>query len=331
MESNLITVSRMRAFNSCRRLHHYKYELGYRSAKVAPTLAFGTLIHAGLEAWWKATENRLSAALAAMESKAAKGEEVDQVIMAKATVLMCGYDSRWLAEMDDLEVLGVESEFRAPLRNPTTGYPCRDLEVAGKLDVIVKRRSAGKVWFVEHKTSSEDLTVGSQYWQRLRMDPQVSVYYDGAKAIGHDVEGCIYDVVSKFRERPKMATPVEKRKYTKAGTLYAGQRENDETMEEFRARLVESISGTPEAFFARSEVIRTKDELNESQKDTHVTALMIRECERLGRSPRNPDACFLYHRICDFHPVCSGCGSLDDDTAFQRLVNVHPELGNDNE
>lgn len=331
MESNLITVSRMRSFNSCRRLHHYKYELGYRSVHTAPAQSFGTLMHAGLEAWWKAKEDRLSAALAAMAAKAAKGEEIDQVTMAKATVLMCGYDTRWAPEMSDLEVLGVEVEFRAPLRNPATGYPCRDLEVAGKLDAIVRRRSTGKVWFVEHKTSSEDLTVGSQYWQRLRMDPQVSVYYEGAKALGYEVEGCIYDVLAKLRERPKLATPEDKRKYTKAGALYAGQRETDETMEEFRGRLAESITESPEAFFARSEVVRTEDELRESQKDTHVTALMIRECERLGRNPRNPDACFLYHHTCDFHPVCSGCGSLDDDTSFQRLVNVHPELSNDNQ
>lgn len=332
MESNLITVSRMRCFNSCRRLHHYKYELGFRPVKTAATLAFGTLIHAGLEAWWKATKDRLPAALAAMTAKAAEVDEIDQVTMAKATVLMCGYDVRWAPEMADLEVLGVEVEFRAPLRNPATGYPCRDLEVAGKLDAIVRRRSTGKVWFVEHKTSSEDLTVGSQYWQRLRMDPQISVYYEGAKAVGYEAEGCIYDVVCKFKERPKLATPVDKRKYTKAGALYAGQRDTDETMEEFRGRLAEAITEDSNSFFARSEVVRTDEELCESQKDTHVTALMIRECARLERAPRNPDACFLYHRTCDFHPVCSGCGSLDDDVSYQRLVNVHPELmSNDNQ
>jgi hypothetical protein len=327
MESNLITVSRMRSFNSCRRLHHYKYELGFRSVRTASTLAFGTLIHAGLEAWWKAKADRLQFALVAMVESSA---DVDDNTMAKATVLMCGYDTRWLPEMGDLEVLRVEAQFTAPLRNPTTGYPCRDLEVAGKLDVLVRRISTGKVWFYEHKTSSEDLTLGSQYWQRLRMDPQVSVYYEGAKALGFEVEGCVYDVLAKFKERPKLATPVEKRKYTKEGKLYSGQRDTDETSEEFRARLAASIMENPDAFFARVEVVRTEDELRESQSDTHVTALMIRECARLERAPRNPDACFLYHRICDFHPVCSGCGSLNDETSYQRLVNVHPELENDN-
>jgi hypothetical protein len=53
---------------------------------------------------------------------------------------------------------------------------------------------------------------------------------------------------------------------------------------------------------------------------------MIRDEERLGRSPRNPGNCFLYGRVCEFHEVCSGCGSLDDETRFKKLDNLHPEL-----
>lgn len=341
MRSDLITVSRMRTFNSCLRLHFYKYELGYRSTRVAEALGFGTLLHAALEAWWRWWKlqqakadtihtSALSAAMDAMTTKAAEGDDVDQVTMAKATVLMCGYDTRWADEMADLEVIAVEVEFVAPLRNPETGRACRDLEVGGKLDVLVRRRSTGKVWIVEHKTSGDDLSLGSSYWLRLRMDPQVSVYFDGARVLGYEVEGCIYDVLSKFRERPQKATPVEKRKYTKKDNrLYAGQRENDETIEEFRGRIAESMAENPEAFYGRAYVCRTVDELEESARDTHATALMMRDCFRLERAPRNPDACFLYHRICDFHAVCSGCASLDDGTQFVRLANVHPELSND--
>ena len=151
MESDLITVSRMRDFNACRRRHHIKFELGYRSALVAPALQFGTLIHSGLEAWWKekmATE-RLSAALVAVNKKAQEGEEVDAITMAKVEVLLTGYDARWLRSSFEFEVLAVEKEFRAPLRNPATGFPCRDLELAGKLDVIVRKLSDDTIWFVE--------------------------------------------------------------------------------------------------------------------------------------------------------------------------------------
>ena len=322
MESNIITVSRMRCFNACRRLHHIKYELGYHSVITSESLSFGTLIHTGLEAWWK-SGGSLPAALAAMQ---AKPGEADVIAMAKASVLLTGYDARWLPDMADFEVLGVESEFKTRIINPATGYPMQELEVAGKLDVLIRRRSTGKVWFVEHKTSSEDLSAGSTYWQRLRMDPQVSVYHGGTKALGHEVEGCIYDVVSKFGERPKLATPMDKRKYTKDGKLYAVQRENDETVDEFSTRIAAKMVESPDSYFGRAEVVRTDSEMVESQKDVHATALMIRDEERLGRAPRNPGNCFMYGRTCEFHEVCSGCGSLDDETRFRKLDNLHPEL-----
>lgn len=334
MESKLITVSRMRAFNSCRRLHQIKYELGYRSTQTSAALSFGSLIHAGLEAWWgHAGEGaRVDAALAAMTKKAAEGTEIDAVTLAKAEVLICGYDQRWLATMEDFETIGVELEFRAPLRNPATGYPMRELEVAGKLDALIRKRSDGTVWIVEHKTSSDDLSAGSTYWQRLRMDPQVSVYYDGAKSLGHEVAGCIYDVLSKFRETPKLATPMDKRRYTKKdGKLDARQRENDETLDEFRARLTASMIESPDGFFGRADVIRTDAELEESARDTHETALMIRDCSKRSRAPRNPDACFLYHRVCEFHGVCSGCDALDNQVNFQKKDSIHSELSAENQ
>lgn len=333
MRSDLITVSRMKDFNACRRRHHVKYQLGYRSATTAPALQFGTLVHCGLEAWWKAKLNadRLEAAQKAVDVEAAKADEVDVITMAKVKVMLAGYHARWASTMDDFEVLAVEAEFCAPLRNPVTGYPCRDLEVAGKIDVIVRRRDDGRTLFVEHKTSSEDLTTGSVYWQRLRMDPQVSAYHEGGKALGHKFDGCIYDVLAKFREMPKKATPVESRKYTKEGRLYANQRDKDETIEEFTMRIAGSMAENPEAYFGRAEVVRTEAELEESMRDIHATALMIRDCERLDRSPRNPDACHMPGRPCFLFDVCCGCASLDDTTKFRKVDQLHPELSNANQ
>jgi hypothetical protein len=317
----------MRSFNACRRLHSIKYELGYRSLAKSENLSFGTLIHVGLEAWWK-SGGSLPDALGAMR---AKPGDCDAVEMAKASVLLTGYDARWLPDMADIEVLGVEVEFKTRIINPATGFPMHDLEVAGKLDVVFRRSSTGKVWFAEHKTSSEDLAAGSTYWQRLRMDPQVSVYHGGMKALGHDAEGCLYDVLSKFRERPLKATPLDKQKRTKEGKLYANQRESDETIDEFTSRISEKMAECPDSYFGRAEVVRTDTELMESQKDVHATALMIRDEERLGRSPRNPGNCFLYSRTCEFFEVCSGCGSLDDEIKFTKLTGVHSELSNENQ
>jgi hypothetical protein len=51
---DLITTSRMKAFNACRRLHHYAYILGYRPLVDRESAEFGSIFHKGLEAWWLA-------------------------------------------------------------------------------------------------------------------------------------------------------------------------------------------------------------------------------------------------------------------------------------
>lgn len=342
METAVITNSRMKKFNACRRLHHYEYVLGYRSTVDREAAEFGTIFHHGLEAWFLAfAQGRellaLEEAQAAIVKAGRAAETFDEASAVKAELLMLGYHARWSGLMAEYEVIGVEVEFAAPLPTPAGAKRARGLKVAGKLDVLLRKRSDGTVWIVEHKTTVADLAPGSTYWQRLRMDTQVSVYFEGAAILGHPPTGCLYDVISKPQQRPLKATPVEQRKYTKekrakdgtlieASRLYANCRAEDETMEQFKERMAQEIASAPESYFQRSEVVRLESELEESRRDTYDTAMMIRETKRADRAPRNPDACFLYNRPCDFYEVCSGTATLDDASKFKRLEHVHPEL-----
>jgi hypothetical protein len=342
METALITTSRLRAFNACRRLHYYRYVLGYRPAQDKPAPEFGTIMHAGLEAWWLAWgEGRellaLGEAQDAIAKAAASASFFDEPTAVKADLLMLGYHARWAPSMGDYEVLGVEQQFAAALPTPAGAKRCRGLKVAGKLDALVRRRSDGLAWIVEHKVTSADLTPGSVYFQRLRMDTQVSVYFEGAAILGHPPAGCLYDILSKPEQRPLKATPLEKRKYKKdkkgnpTDELYANQRAADESMADFRARLVAEIAGQPEAYFQRVEVVRLEHELEESRVDMYQTGRMIRETNNAGYYPRNADACFSFNRPCEFLDVCNSSATLDDETRFRKLASVHPELANDND
>jgi hypothetical protein len=332
---DLITTSRMRAFNACRKLHHFLYVLGYRPLVDRESAEFGSIGHKGLEAWWQAwAEGRPLLALeesqAAIAQAARTASFFDEATAVKADLLMIGYHARWSPVMDQYQVIAVEREFAAPLPTPEGAKRARGLRVAGKLDVLVRRLADDTVWIVEHKFTTADLTPGSTYWQRLRMDTQVSVYFEGTRILGYEPVGCIYDVVSKPQQRPLKATPPDKRKLKKDGTHYANVRLEDESMEDFRARMAEEIAGAPEAYFQRSEVVRLDAEMEESRRDTYDTAMMIRETKKADRAPRNPDACFLYNRPCDFYDVCCRTASIEDETRFRRLASVHPELANDN-
>jgi hypothetical protein len=249
----------------------------------------------------------------------------DPFEMARAEVMLTAYDARWSEDMARYEVLAVEAEFFTALTNPETGAASRTWRLGGKLDVVV--RDLLEQWnvVVEHKTASGDVGPGSDYLKRLRLDGQVSVYYAGGDALGFPISSCLYDVLVKPGLRPYRATPPEARKFKKDGSLYANQRDRDETPEEYRARMVEAVVADPNAYFQRAEVVRLEQEMRDALADVWNLGRSMRENEIAGRAPRNPDACVRYGRTCEFFGVCTGEESLDDAGRF-CLGGAHAEL-----
>ena len=198
------------------------------------------------------------------------------------------------------------------------------------MDVLV--RVQGDVWVVEHKSTSESFEPGSDYRRRLRLDTQVSGYHVGARLLGHsEVKGVLYDVIGKPGIRPAKATPHDKRKYTKPTSkdpvprLYAGQRETDESPDEFQERVLEWIAGG--GAFARFEVVRLEREEQEAARDTWMRAAEVRDAIKHNRFPRNPNACSAYGRTCWALPICEGTATQNDGTRYRKAETVHEELG----
>lgn len=200
--TQLYTSSRLRVWRQCVRAHFYRYALAIRTPST-PAMAFGTAAHKVLEAWyraWQAGEDRLEVALAVVDEI----ENVDDIDRARLRVLAVAYHARWGSE--DWEVLAVEVEFR---------YFLGDIEIGGKIDALIRERSTGRVFVVEHKTSTADTSPGAPYWDRLAIDTQVSIYVDGAAAgLDYEIAGCVYDVLKRPQHELKLATPEEQRKYT---------------------------------------------------------------------------------------------------------------------
>lgn len=82
----------------------------------------------------------------------------------------------WYYSGDGIETLAVEQEFVLPLHSPTVGLPLPMAEVVriGKMDRI--RRFEGNVGVQEYKSTTRSIDDGSDYWQKLRLDDQVSMY-----------------------------------------------------------------------------------------------------------------------------------------------------------
>lgn len=372
LEMMLLTNSRARCFRSCPRKHRIKYEQGYVPLTDDEALVLGTLVHIGLEHWWIERSLSLRArlhlgmppdlaaivaladvdppnpigwALQAMAERAtARG--VDPFLVAKARAMVRAYDARW-GEDDSITPIAVEIEFSAPLINPVSGHPSLVWRTAGKLDVlavqVIYEQTGEEEWtvvghrtiIIEHKTSGEDITVGSMYWRRLRMDGQVSTYYDGADANGYEPKSMLWDVLGKPMLKPLKATPLEARQYTQEKTvkgvfqpsrLYTNQRETDETVDEYEARCYDDITNNLQAMLVREEIPRTQGEMDEYRLDLWHLQKMMRETEISGRAYRNPDACDQYRRACSYIDVCTGLADLDDPTKFRKLSSPHQEL-----
>lgn len=347
----LMTASRARDARACRRRHYLRYTLGYRSAADAAALRFGTLLHLMLEAWWRAVmlaasvgaepELWLAAAQAALD-----GHQVDALDLCKLRVLMTGYHFRWRDEAQHYEVLGVEMKFEGPLVNPKTGKQSRLWKLAGKLDVLVRDRRDGLVRVIEHKSSSEDTSPGSDYWRRLKMDGQVSVYFEGGRILGHEVYAVLYDVVGKLQHEFKAVPKTDEHgnkivlnaagervrtgqgKWRQTGDTAQGYvlQTRPETVDEFMERIAGVIAETPERFFSRAEVHRLEQELADGITDVWQLGQSLRDEELEERFPRNPDACQQPGRTCVFFAACAGEASLEDQRLYVRSDDVHPEL-----
>jgi hypothetical protein len=357
----IVTNSELREARACMRRHRIKYILRRRVRQNAEPLTFGTLTHTGHEAYMIARQQSdnpsdwFTAAIDAVREAAAKSEDISDYMLATVEELLRGYVARWAD--DGLRTVAVERSFDVPLVNPETGAASRTFRIGGKFDAIVE---VGGVQYVEElKTTGSDIEPGSLYWEKVRaLDSQVSIYLSGARASGFDVAACIYSVIRKPGIKPLKATPEESRKYKEpksrackgcrknpgvthtedgidcvdgrivtdpGGELYANMRAEDETPDEYRARVRADIEENPGRYYARATIVRLENDEREHAFDMWQSAKMLHEAERSGFAPRNPDACGQFGG-CAYLGVCTGSQSLDDERLFRTADAAHEEL-----
>ena len=308
-----LTNSMRNKFASCHRAFKFCYEDLKRPIKTSDALNFGTAMHSMLEAYWQGkiptTPN--------ME---------DSYSSMTLLALFDGYKKRWEeSDKATYETIGTEMRFDAPLMNPETGGVSKTFHLSGKIDALAKEKTTGKVVIVEHKTTGQDIGPGSDYWRKLPIDGQVSGYYCGAEALGHQASTCLYDVIRKPTIKPYKATPEDKRKYNKDGSLSKACREFDETPDEWYERLTADIAIRPDYYYARIEISRSDNDLLEYLFDMWAVSREIADAQRMNRWSRNPQSCSVFG-TCEYFGVCTGEQDIDDVTLFRTAERANEEL-----
>lgn len=350
----LLTHSRMDSFKRCRRRHHWEYEVGLRKETDARALRMGSAGHVGLDALklgkelYQALED-----VADFYATTPEGVEAYDWAIERETVecLVTGYHWRWGDA--PLSVMVSEQAFRIPLLNPDTGAPSTIWELAGKVDGIVELED-GRQAVLEHKFISDDLAQDGDYWRRLQLDSQISLYTYAARQLGYDVQAVMYDCVRKPTIRPS-TVPILDEDGLKIVLDESGQRvynkprkKSDDfgpprqtgdtalgytlqgrpmTPEEWADKLLGDIKQRPEWYYARVEVARLDSDLWEMQGEVWDIQKTLREAQAKGAWYKT-----VSRDTCPFCPFFGLCSSRFDPSTgeipegFIKVDNTHPEL-----
>ena len=345
--SNKLTSTRLGTQRRCPRMHYLRYELGLARIRQADPLRIGSAFHLGQQRYNEGLEptDALAAAVDGYDVKPEWASEHEwQVERETVRALLCGH--WWKYENDGLEMLAPEQAWEMPLVNPETGRQSRTYVLAGKIDGIV-RLGDGRLAVLEYKTCSEDIGPDSQYWLRLRADPQIGMYYLAARHLGYDVACIVYDVTRKPTISPRQIPLLDEaglkvvldgagaRVMTKQGKpRQTGDNElgyvlqvRQETADEFRERLLQDIADRADFYFARREVPRLEADLDELREELWQQAESMTAARRNNRWFRNVGRMTCPH--CEFAELCLQGVRVDGETVpsgYQVLGDVNPEL-----
>jgi RecB family exonuclease len=328
---NVLTYSALNTFRNCPRKYKHRYLDHLRRPERPDALAFGSVIHGALERWHRQsssepTTTRLFQIFDFIDAQfpQREGDEKQKHQWHIARAMFAGYADQYAAE--EFEVVEVEKEFQAEIRNPDTNRLSQTFVIAGKADGIV--RMGGELYLLEHKTAS---AITSDYLDRLWTDTQIALYCHYLRELGYPIVGVIYNVLLKTRLKQR-AGETQQEFETRRAELAAknksgrstARQQMPETDDEFRARL-HAWYARPESFH-RERIYLSEDRMAMLQEEVWEITQQYLDARRRGKWLLNTSNCFSFQRPCEYLPYCqSGFSPNVRDNLFE-VAPPHEEL-----
>lgn len=104
--------------------------------------------------------------------------------------------------------------------------------------------------------------------------------------------------------------------WEEAPRLHKGQRDTDETPDDFYARVVTDIAERPDDFYTRMIITRTEAQKQRGRQSILDTIKLARLAEVVDVFPMNDAACFAYNSKCPFYDACTGAADINDRNRF---------------
>ena len=313
-----LTTSQVKCFKQCRKKYELEYVECLKPIETPKAFQIGTLFHFGLECLQSG--KTIDDAIMDMQLECETDAILRQVdvnyydlFTAQEMVRAWNEQSNWRS----WNVVAVERTFEV-----STGYAKR---LKGKIDGIIIHPQTGKPYLQEHKTTSQ---WGEEYLHNLLWDEQPTNYLYAFEKMRNSGEidlpaadGIFYDITEKPKIKPYLATPVDKRKYTKDGKLYAGQHETDETPEAYAIRVREWYTSGERVHTAY--VYRTPEDIQAQIDDFNLTLKDIQHAEKDKVFYRNPECCKILP--CPYRAKCLD-NVPDTDCLFVKKTAKNEEL-----
>tara|TARA_R110002020_G_scaffold473082_1_gene701858 strand:+ start:367 stop:1356 length:990 start_codon:yes stop_codon:yes gene_type:complete len=324
----IVTASSLNTYSSCPRKYQYKYMEEFESTLPQDALLIGSAVHIGIEHFWlgkTAAEMFEAVDNYYRETPNFWNSDKGEVEKVKITAYLYGYIKERAEMLPLYEVLGVEEKWSETLHVQTMDMTSNR---AGKFDLVLRRKSDGEVFVVDHKTSAardiEDPM--SVFWGKLTFDTQVVMYLDGAqRKYGLDRRPrFVYDVIRKTKSKPSMTKRASRKKTETKFQFEARKAALTETLPQFRARMMKEYTTDPSRFMWR-EILITHDEVERRQDELFLLEKQIQSAPLQYDLPRNPNSCLSAWGACPFFPVCAGQDDLSTSDQY-RYKPAHSEL-----
>jgi hypothetical protein len=251
---------------------------GLKAAKKDRNLTLGQVVHTGFEDIYShlPLNEVLHKIVSSYDTaiKLATPQDKEDLIVDKGTAL--GMVEFYPEDMHQFQDNKPEKSFNISL--------CRGVRLVGRIDGDVKFANAR--WVRELKTTGVAV---KQFKMRCDNSFQASGYkYALEKLTGVNYEGVMFDVIRK----PRLYKRVDENATTYARRIY----------EDYASTKVNAKK--KDSYFARHYSYRNQFQMECFERDTIKLAKEIRTRTRKDDWYRNPDACMMFNRLCEYHPIC---------------------------
>jgi len=276
--------SRIQENLTCPMKFRHRYIRKIVPTKSAHYFVLGSAMHKFIEMFYRTKDAKLSLRqveeiFSAVDRAPLNREETHELEVDRniATGIAAAYPAFYKQDFDEFSKFLTEQKFRIKLPNGHFWF--------GTIDALLLDH-AGDWWILETKTASPQ-TIGDSYFERVKIDSQVTGYMHGAKAmLGFFPRGVIYNVIKKPSIRLK----------------------NGESLAQFQRRIYEEYTkfAKEKQYFIRQQLEVAKHRLAEWEENiTAATSELAAKIEAKSKFwIKNTGACNAYYGTCPYMNAC---------------------------